>query len=143
MDSAIKSIKESSYTKDIFTNKKIYIGEGDSKYGFAVEPQELVDILANPEKWVSAMWDKEKGADGKEYSVPKTQHQLLVAAVAKYGMSLFDAYATHWKGLGGKEVTDPIENASQPGNTQAAKSEPAITSMAQAMALKGKRVDPV
>jgi hypothetical protein len=140
LDSYVKEISNDPYTKDIFANKKITLGEGDSKFVFPVDPQALVNNLSDPATWVANMFDKVKGADGNEYSVPKTQHQMLVATVAQYGDKFFDAYAKHFKSLGAKEVTEPIDNASKPDNSTPAKAEVNPISFAEAMAKKGRRV---
>lgn len=132
LDSYIKEISDDPYTKDIFANKKITLGEGKEKFSFDVDPQVLINNLSNPETWVSNMFDKETGK-------PKTAHQLLVATVAQYGTEFLDAYAVHLKGLGGKEVIEPIENAKKPDNSTSAKSEVLPPSVAAAMAQKGRR----
>jgi len=128
----VKEISDEPYTKDIFANKKITIGEGEEKFTFDVEPQTLIDNLSNPETWVNNMFDKDTGK-------PKTQHQMLVATVAQYGTKFLDAYAVHLKGLGAKEVINPIENASEPDKSKPSKSEAAPNSPAANLATRGVR----
>jgi len=137
VDSYVREISNDPYTKDIFTNKKITLGEGESKFSFPVDPQSLVKNLSDPETWVANMFENKVGADGKEYSIPKTQHQMLVATVAQYGTKFLDAYALHFKGLGGKEVIEPIDNASPPDNSTPAKGENTNESPAAAAAKRG------
>lgn len=141
LDSYVREISDDPYTKDIFANKKLTLGEGETKFAFPVDPQALINNLSDAPTWVANMFDKVKGADGREYSVPKTKHQMLVAAVAQYGESLFEAYGKHFKSLGAKEVTEPIDNASKPDNATPAKAEVNPISFAEAMAKKGRRVN--
>ncbi|MES2287372.1 MAG: hypothetical protein V4547_16890 [Bacteroidota bacterium] len=136
-----REIEESPFAKDIVANKKITLGEGKEKFTFKVEePSELLATLTDPNEWVNSMYDKvEKGADGKEYTVLNTEKQLIVAAVQKYGTKFLDAYAKHFRGLGGKEVIEPIDNASEPEKSTPSKSDPLPTSAAAAMAKQGVR----
>lgn len=140
LDSYVREISDDPYTKDIFANKKITLGEGDTKFTFPVDPQALISNLSDANTWVANMFENTKGADGKEYSVPKTKHQMLVATVAQYGEKFLDAYAKHFESLGGKKVIEPIDNASKPDNATTAKAEVNPISFAEAMAKKGKRV---
>jgi len=132
LESYVNEVSNDPYTKDIFANKKITLGEGKEKFTFPVDANSLIGNLSNPEKWVSTMFDSETGK-------PKVAHQLLVATVAEHGMDFLNAYALHFKGLGGKEVIDPIENASAPDKSTSAKSDPLPTSAAAAMAKSGVR----
>ena len=128
-----KELNEHPYTKDIIANKKIKLGEGEEAFNYPVDAQELVEVLSNPKKWSETMWDIENG-------VPKTEHQLAVAAFALDSNKFLKEYAQHLKSLGAKEVIKPIENASEPDKSTPAKSEPDITDPAKAMAKFGKRV---
>lgn len=131
IEAYVKNLTEDSYTKNIIADKKLTLGEGEEKFSFPVEPQELIDVLSNGEKWAETMFD-DKGSI-------KTEHQLLIATVAKYGKSFLDAYALHFKGLGGKVVTDKIDNAKPPENNTSSKADPLPTSAAAAMAKSGVR----
>lgn len=126
----VKGLLDDPYTKDIVANKKITIGEGDEKFSYPVDHNALIGNLSDGEKWASVMYDKETGKQ-------KTAHQLLIATVAEYGMDFLNAYALHFKGLGGKEVIEPIENASKPNNEKAAKGEDTSLSPAAKMAKEG------
>jgi len=128
----VKEIENDPYTKDIIANKKITLGEGEEKFSYPVDYSSLIGNLTDGEKWVSVMYDKDTGA-------PRISHQLLIAAVAEYGMEFLDAYAKHFKGLGAKEVVEPIDNASPADKSTPAKSDPLPTSAAQAMAKSGVR----
>lgn len=135
-----RELIESPIGKDIFANKKITLGEGESRFSFEVDPESLVATVTDANEWVKAMYDKvETGADGKEYNVLNTEKQMLVAAIQKYGTKFLEAYALHHAGLGGKKVIEPIENASKPDNSTPAKSDPLPTSAAALMAKQGTR----
>lgn len=133
-----KGLSEDPYVKEIFTNKKVQIGEGDEQFNYPVEPQSLIDVLTDNEKWLGVMYNKEDGL-----YVPKVETQMLVAAFAQDPKLFLSEYAKHLKSIGSKQVTDPIDNASPAPGTVVSKSEVPPTSMAEAMAKKGRRVDPV
>lgn len=133
-----KELSEAPLVKEIFANKKIAVGEGDEKFTFPVEPESIIDALTDMNKWTSLMYDK----DGDMY-VPKIETQMLVSAFAHDPILFLSEYAKHLKSLGSKAVADPIENASPAPGTTPAKADVPFTSAAEAMAKKGRRVDPV
>jgi len=143
VEAYVKEIKEDPYTKNIIADKKITLGEGEEKFGFPVDPELLIGVMTDPQKIADAMLKKVVGADGKEALVLDTEKQMLSAAIQVYGKPFLDAYAVHIKGLGGKAVTDLLENAKPKDGTVPAKSEAAPTTVAGAMAKHGRRVDPV
>lgn len=143
VEAYVKEIKEDPYTKNIIADKKITLGEGEEKFGFPVDPELLIGVMTDPQKIADAMLKKVVGADGKEALVLDTEKQMLSAAIQVYGKPFLDAYAVHIKGLGGKAVTDLLENAKPKDGTVPSKSEAAPTSVAGAMAKHGRRVDPV
>lgn len=132
VETYVKQLTENAYTKDIIANKKITVGEGEEKFSYPVDPDALIGVLSDGEKWAATMYDAETGE-------LKTEHQLLLATVAEHGMNFLNAYAVHMKGLGGKEVTDKIDNASKPDNSSPAKADILPTSAAALMAKQGKR----
>lgn len=116
------AVNQHELTKNIIANKKFSIGDGADKFSFPVEPTELLDVLFDSEKWSATLYNEDES--------PKIEHQLLVAAVAKYGEKFLNEYAMHFKSLGGKAVIDPIDNAkpvngAAPIPTQAAPKNPA------------------
>lgn len=133
-----RDMNNDPYTKDIIANKKITLGEGDEKFTYPVDAGSLIDFWSNTEKQLSLLYDKQTGTDGNEILVPKTAHQLLVAAVAEHGMNFLNEYAKHYKALGGKALVKTIENASEPDKSTSSKSEAAPTSPAAVMAKSGK-----
>jgi len=131
VENYVKVLTEDPYTKNIIADKKLVLGEGEEKFSFPVDANSLIGVLSDGKEWAATMFD--------DTGAIKTQHQLLVASVAKYGMDFLNAYALHYKGLGAKEVTEPIKNAKPPEGTTTAKGDILPTSAAQAMAKGGVR----
>jgi len=131
-------VSDSSYTKDIVANGKIKIGDGDEAFYFPVKSDELIKTLLDDDEWQETQFNIERNPDKsiKSYS-PKVEHQLLTAAVAKYGMVFMNEYAKHFKAIGGKTLSDSIDNAKPPENGIPAPTEAAPTSAAEAMAKQG------
>lgn len=131
------TVSSDPYTKNVFTNKQITIGEGDEQFNFPVEPTELTDILFNNEKWVAAINNITLDQNGKKVFTPDIEKQMILGAVAKYGKSFLIEYAKHFKAIGGKSVIEPLENASPTKSTATAASEIKPASAAEAMAKHG------
>lgn len=135
----VKEITSSPFTKSIFSDKKLSIGEGDDKFTFPVpDPQLLLDTLTDPNKWVESMYKVEKGADGKETMSLDAEKQILVALVQREGMSLFNKLAQHYKSLGGSKLVATLENAKPTDESTASKSDVIPTNPAEAMAKAGR-----
>lgn len=130
-----RELSETPYTKDIIANKTITIGEGAEAFKYPVDPNSLIDVLTDGQKWVDVMYRKE----GDQY-IPNVEHQMMVAAFAQDSKKFLNEYAKHLKSIGAKEVIEPIENASKPEGTTPSKSEVPATSLAAAMAKSGRRV---
>jgi hypothetical protein len=128
-----KELKEHPYTKNIIANKFITVGEGTEAYNYPVDADSLIDVLSDGKKWAETMWDIKEG-------VPRTEHQLMVAAFALDSKKFLSEYAKHLQAVGAKEVIDPIENAKPADGSTTAKSEPTIDNPAAAMAKYGKRI---
>jgi len=131
------TVNNNSATKDIFANKSISVGEGDEKFNFPVSPSDLTDILFDSDKWTATMFDVKDLPDGTKEFVPDVRKQLLIAAFAKDPDNFLTEYAKHFKSLGGKAVTDTIDNAKKPDKSTDAKAEKKPTSAAEAMAKHG------
>jgi hypothetical protein len=127
-----------SYSKNVFSTKQIAIGEGDEKFIFPVEPADLMDIVFDSEKGANALFEEKTNADGTKSFTPNVEKHWLAGAVMKYGKSFLDAYAQHWKSLGGKSAIKPIDNAKEPDVSNPSASEVAPTSAAEAMAKQGQ-----
>lgn len=84
--------------------------------------------------------EKQIDANGQPAMKPKTEHQILVATVAKYGMPFINKIAEHYTSLGAKTVITPLENASQPNSVQqSASSQAEPTTNAGGLAKYGVR----
>lgn len=117
-----------SLYREVSAAKSYSVGEGDEKFNFPVDPQDLQDVLFT-DKWQENMFDKE----GK----PNVEHQLLLATVNKYGANFIKELAKHFKSVGGQKAIEPIENASKPDGGTPAKSDAPPASPAEAMARFG------
>jgi hypothetical protein len=134
-----KYIQEHSYTKGLFANNKITIGEGEEAFNFPINPSEVTEILFDSSKWAENLFIPSEMPDGSKKYLPDTEKHYLVAAIVKYGKSFLDEYAKHSRALGAKAAIDPLENAIPPVGGQPAKAEGAVTNPAAAMA-KGGRI---
>ncbi len=139
-DLYVSAISNNAQTKDIFANKKITLGEGDSKFTFPVEPQEVLDTLLDMREFQKTMFDITQDEKGYDVLTPKIDHQLLVATVAKYGKAFLDEYAKHYEAVGGNKTVAPLVNASKPDKVNATKSETKGQSPAALMARQGQLV---
>lgn len=117
-----------SLYREVAAAKAYSVGEGDEKFSFPVDPQDLQDVLFT-DKWQENMFDKE----GK----PNVEHQLLLATVNKYGANFIKELAKHFKSVGGQKAIEPIESASKPDGGTPAKSDAPPASPAEAMARFG------
>lgn len=133
-----KQVKESSYTRSILANKAITIGEGDEKFNFPIEAESVLDLVLNGDTTGELTFNIEK-QNGKEVITPKTEHQVLVATVNKYGMNFINELAKHYKSIGAKTVIDPINNSKPPENgVPSSNAELPPATPAEAMARQGR-----
>lgn len=125
------------YTKEVLSKNVISIGEGEDKFSFPIDGKAIADLVMNGDETGELMFDKQKDAGGNEVLVPKSKHQILVAAVNKYGEKLITELAKHYKSIGGKAAIEPIDNAkpNNTNNTSTAEQEPKTP--AEWMAKKG------
>lgn len=134
-----KQVKESSYTKSLLANKSITIGEGEEKFTFPIDPEAVLDVVLNGDSSGELMFNIEKSSDGGQRYIPKTEHQMLVATVNKYGVNFINELAKHYKSLGSKAAIEPINNARPiEGNTSSSHAEIAPKTPAEAMARLGR-----
>lgn len=135
---AFKSyIDNNQYTKSIFASKQFVLGEGDEAFKFPIDPQRLRDNLVDADRWATKLFIESKKPDGSEMYEPDVTKQYLISMIAEYGMDFMNAYASHYKTLGGKATIAPIENASQSDGSQPAKTDVAPKTAAEAMARYG------
>lgn len=138
IENSKKSVVDSPLYRQVLSNNKITFGEGEDAFSFPVDAKELPEIIYDPSKFVESIFTVTQGQDGKVNLTADPEHQLLVAAVAKYGKGFITELSKHYKSLGGKKAIEPIENESIPSGAQAAKSEIPPNSPAAAMAKHGK-----
>lgn len=136
-----QQVNEHSFTKNIIASKEISFGEGEERFSYKVDPEQLKSVLLDNDRWIETQYDIVRNPDKTiKSAVPKIEHQYLTALVALNGRKVFDDYAKHIKALGAKSVIDPIENAKPPesSTTSLAAAEP--KSAAEAMAKYGRVV---
>jgi hypothetical protein len=114
--------------------KAFTLGEGDEKFTFPVDPNEVSGVLFDTDKWAEKMFVRQG-----DTILPNMKNTLLVGLVATYGDKFLNAYAQHYRALGGKTVIDPIENASVPSGATPSQAQVLPDNPAAAMA-KGGRV---
>ena len=126
------------YTKKLFENKKLVIGEGEDAYSKDIDPQALVDTLLFPEKWVSNFYTATKMPDGTIEYKQDIEKQMLIAEFAKDPKGFLKDFAKHFKTLGAEKAVAPIENAKPPDGSQPAKTDVMPTDPAAAAAKFGR-----
>lgn len=114
----LSRVNEDSYTKNMFTNNKIVIGEGENKFNFPVNAQDVINVMADPKKYAEALFDI-KEVNGHIDLVPKVSKLNQVGAFILYGQEFLDAYAQHFKSIGGEKAIEPIVNARMPDKNTA------------------------
>jgi hypothetical protein len=118
-------------------NKEFTIGDGTDAFHFKVDdPGEIFDIITDSQKMIAQVFDP-RTENGQQALYPNGEKNLLIGLVAKYGMSLFDAYGKHMKALGAAGALEPIENASRSDGKPTSSAEPELTP-AQALARQGQ-----
>lgn len=132
------SILDNPYSKEVFTNNKISIGEGDEKFSYNVNAKDIQDILFDTDKWAENFFLIENKPDGTKQYVPDVEKQIFVATYLKYGKSFLDEYAKHLMSLGGEKALKPIKNASEPDKNTPSPADAAPSSVAEAMARSGR-----
>lgn len=133
-------ITDDPYTRDLFSNKKLSIGEGDNKFDFPVDPNALSEVLYDADKWTQKLFIQEIKPDGTKVSIPDVKKQFLLAGIAVYGEDFLKQYGLHLKSLGGAAAIAPIENAKPPASGTPAKAEVESASPAAAAAKRGRLV---
>lgn len=130
-------ILNDSYTKELFTNKKMIFGTGEDAYQYEFDPVGVQSVLTDQKEWQKAMF-KQVGEDDKGNPIvaPNTQTQWLVGAIIK-DPEIFNKLATHYKALGAKVANDLLENAKLP-DSPSSKGDPTPANPAAAMAKTGR-----
>lgn len=133
-------LNESPYTKNILSTKQLSIGDGNEKFNYPVEPNDLLKVLSDDDEWGRCLFDIKDNPDGTKTFTPDVEKQFLVAGVMKYGKDFLNKYAEHYKTIGAKSATAIIENATPPGNNTPAASQAPPKTPAEAMARMGRLV---
>ncbi len=139
VENITKQFNEDSYTKKIVADNAITFGEGEEKFSFPIDGKAVTDIALFGDKG-EYMLDVSKDSNGQDVYKPKAQLQIAVATLQKYGLPFLEAYAQHWKGLGGKKVVDTIDNAKPTDTVAPSSAEAEPKTAAAAMAKQGKHV---
>lgn len=138
VENITKYFNEDTYTKSVVADNALTLGEGEDKFVFPINGKEVSDLVINGDVDGSLMFDISKDSNGQDVYKPKSQHQILVATVQKYGMNFLNEYAKHYKSLGGKAAIEPIDNAKPKGeSSQSSSDKPAPKTAAEAMARMG------
>lgn len=122
--------------KDLLANKVLPIGDGDEKYNLPIQDVEgIVNELHYELATLVSM-----GRINKDTQLPADfiENRLLQFAIAKNPKAFINSLAEHFKTIGGKKITESLENAKQATNADPAKAEAAPTSAAAAMAKQGR-----
>lgn len=133
-------IDNDPYTKSLESNKALVMGEGDEKFNFPVDPAQLKAVLTNQQEWANHLFTEKANSDGSKVFIPDAEKQFIIAGIAVYGKQFLNAYAQHFKTIGGKAAIAPIENASKPDGSSASATEVAPITVAEAMARQGRLV---
>lgn len=133
----VTEFNNSPYTKEVLSKNAITIGEGADKFSFPIDSKAVTDLVLNGDTTGELMFEK-VNKDGQEVFLPKTQHQLLVATVNKYGEKFITELAKHYKSLGSKAAIEPIDNARPTGQKQTSTAGEEPKTVAGAMAKYGR-----
>jgi len=126
-------LQADNFSKEILTNKRLVVGEGDTAFNFAVaDPQKLQNILTDQDAWAKAMFNP----DG----TPNFKKQWLLAAIAADDGVFFTEFAKHLISVGKNSLTSKIENPSPPPGAAPSAPDPTPSSPAAAMAKSGRIV---
>jgi hypothetical protein len=134
----VNEFNDNPYTKEVLSKNVISIGEGNDKFTFPIDAKEVANIALYGDQSGELMFNKTYDSNGQEIYTPKSEHQLLVATVNKYGEKFITELAKHYKSLGSKAAIEPLENARPIDNRNVSSASPEPTSAAGAMAKYGR-----
>jgi len=134
----VNDFNNNAYTKEVLSKNAISIGEGNDKFTFPIDAKEVANIALYGDQSGELMFNKTYDSNGQEIYTPKSEHQLLVATVNKYGEKFITELAKHYKSLGSKAAIEPLENARPIDNRNVSSASPEPTSAAGAMAKYGR-----
>lgn len=134
-------VSNDPFVKNMFATRQFTIGEGTEAFNYPIDTDAVGGVLYDGEKWREAINNVSVNGKGEKIYTPKPEHQALVSMVAKYGKDFLNAYANHFKAIGGKTVIDPLENAKPNTTNQASASVIPPKTAAEAMARGGRLVN--
>jgi hypothetical protein len=122
-------LTNSQATKDLVSNRRLVLGEGDNAFNYEVsDPNLLLTILQQPEEYARHVFHE----DGS----PVVEKQLFIAAAAIDHKGLVQQLIKYGRDLGAKALADQIENAKKPVG-DASKNDNSVLSPAEALARQG------
>jgi hypothetical protein len=106
-DKYVRNLNTSPATKELLTNKKLVMGEGDNTFNYEIaDPQSLINVLQNPDDYVRHVFTE----DG----TPLIEKQLFIAAAAIDHKGLTNELIKFGMSLGAKRAVEQMENAKKP-----------------------------
>lgn len=126
--------------KSLLTNKMVSFGEGEDKYDFPVDADDIYGLVTDADKFANSLYLKNEKADGTSTTELDVEKQILMGLVARHGKGFLKQHAQYYKNLGGKSAIAPIENAKPPAIGEPAKAEKTASSPAAAAAKHGRLV---
>lgn len=121
----VESVKNNPVTQKLLSEQKLVMGEGKDTYNYKVEPNDIIAIAENPQKF----WEL-FGEAGKE----NWDDFYATVAYAKNRKGIEKALIEYGKSLAIKEDTETLEN---PKKDEPGKAAPAKESLGKALASRG------
>lgn len=108
---AIKSkIESDPHFTGMYKDRKITIGKGDQVFNYDINPDEVRNIIYDPQEWLKTQFEFTQ-VNGKTVMIPKVENQILTAAFAQNPQKFLQDYATSLLRKGGEKVIQEFENA--------------------------------
>lgn len=140
-DTYKSTMLSSDMAKDMMSNKRLTISEGDDKFNYAVaNPDNVINNLFDSNAWSSKLFDIKVDAAGNEQFIPNVEKQLLISAILEDHKGFLREMAKHYKSLGGKATIDSLDNPKPTGNVTPSKSQGEPKTPAEFMAKFGRLV---
>jgi len=140
-DSYKATMISNDLTKELMSNKRLSISEGDDKFNYPVaNPESVLNNLFDNNAWTGKLFDIKMDASGNEQYVPNVEKQLLISAILEDHKGFLREVAKHYKSLGGKATIDSLDNPRPTGNVTPSKSQSEPRTPAEYMARHGRLV---
>lgn len=133
-----QSVTNDDYTRNIISSKQMSIGDGEEKFNYPLNTDEVMKMIVDPDTWAAKFFTPQN-QNGRTVYTPNIQKLWLVNSFANDPEGFLKSYADHFKAIGAKSAIKPIENA-KPADSTTIPSAPekAPQSVAEAMARFGK-----